>query len=103
MSNQRQQKGKPRKHPLAPKKPRSAFILFSQHMHHVNKKDACFSESNEKVIILYAVKRWHYFSHSIHSPLFLTYKNVRCLPPLGATSSPKTFSDLEEYDNRRAK
>jgi hypothetical protein len=40
-------KTKTRKHPLAPKKPRSAFILFSQHMH--NEKDDKCEEMNQKV------------------------------------------------------
>jgi hypothetical protein len=30
-----------RKHPLAPKKPRSAFIFYSQHVHNEGKVDAC--------------------------------------------------------------
>jgi hypothetical protein len=44
-------KSKTRKHPLAPKKPRSAFILFSQHMH--NEKDDNCKEMNQKVYNLH--------------------------------------------------
>jgi hypothetical protein len=43
-------RNQPRKHPLAPKKPRSAFILFSQHMHNGEKKDIeCKELLNKKV------------------------------------------------------
>ncbi len=43
-------KQKTRKHPLAPKKPRSAFILYSQYMHNETKMFASKSEdSKEKV------------------------------------------------------
>jgi hypothetical protein len=44
-------RNQPRKHPLAPKKPRSAFILFSQHMHNGEKKDNEYKELLNKVKI----------------------------------------------------
>ncbi len=37
MKGSKKRKQKLRKHPLAPKKPRSAFILYSQHMHNETK------------------------------------------------------------------
>ena len=42
-----------RKHPLAPKKPRSAFIFYSQHVHNEGKVDDCDVEglAAEKVNI----------------------------------------------------
>ncbi len=66
-------KSKTRKHPLAPKKPRSAFILFSQHMH--NEKDDNCKEMNQKV---YNLHKWFFDADAKIDHIIMLYSHLYC-------------------------
>lgn len=93
-----------RKHPLAPKKPRSAFILFSKHMHNETKATAGNGQGGviETVILVYQSRLTclseKSFAYHTSTAFFLPQRLLRT----GASGSQESFCGVEKYVARRA-